>query len=337
MLNFDERHYVDTETGAVALAGPIHDALRHELDAGLENIFFAGAGGVAFLALPAARILQTKSTFPTFVEMAAELVQTDNANLGPRSLVVLPSVSGTTKEAVEALRFAKSKGARVMTLTGTAGTPLAELADINFQNDVADDTSSENFLLQTLFIAMSIMRLRGEFDGYDEAVAELANMPAIMVEVKREFDARAKELAQEIKNEDYHILTGAGGTWYAAWYYGMCILEEMQWIRTRPVHASDFFHGTLELVEAGTSVWVFKGEDECRPLAERVERFVPTVSQKMRVFDTKEFTLTGLSEPVRALVSPIVFAAALERLSAHLEVVRDHPLTTRRYYRKVDY
>ncbi len=42
----------------------------------------------------------------------------------------------------------------------------------------------------------------------------------------------------------------------------MCILEEMQWIRTRPVHASDFFHGTLELVEKGVSVILFKGEDE---------------------------------------------------------------------------
>ena len=55
----------------------------------------------------------------------------------------------------------------------------------------------------------------------------------------------------------------------------MCILEEMQWIRTRPVHASDFFHGTLELVEKGVSVLLLKGEDAYRPLAERVERFAP--------------------------------------------------------------
>jgi len=30
-------------------------------------------------------------------------------------------------------------------------------------------------------------------------------------------------------------------------------------------------------------------------------------------------------------------ATALERLSAHLEARRNHPLTTRRYYKKVDY
>ena len=72
-------------------------------------------------------------------------------------------------------------------------------------------------------------------------------------------------------------------------------------------------------------------------LAERVERFVPTVSDRLRVFDSRDFALPGISDDVRALISPIIFAAALERLSAHLEVVRDHPLTTRRYYKKGDF
>ena len=40
---------------------------------------------------------------------------------------------------------------------------------------------------------------------------------------------------------------------------------------------------------------------------------------------------------MRALISPIVLATVLERLSAHLEVKRDHPLTTRRYYKRVAY
>jgi fructoselysine-6-phosphate deglycase len=43
------------------------------------------------------------------------------------------------------------------------------------------------------------------------------------------------------------------------------------------------------------------------------------------------------SHRVRALISPVLLAAALERVSAHLEVLRDHPLTTRRYYRRVEY
>jgi fructoselysine-6-phosphate deglycase len=33
----------------------------------------------------------------------------------------------------------------------------------------------------------------------------------------------------------------------------------------------------------------------------------------------------------------VVLATVLERVSAHVEVLRDHPLTTRRYYRQVNY
>ena len=40
---------------------------------------------------------------------------------------------------------------------------------------------------------------------------------------------------------------------------------------------------------------------------------------------------------MRALISPVLLATVLERVSAHLEVLRDHPLTTRRYYRRVRY
>jgi fructoselysine-6-phosphate deglycase len=120
-------------------------------------------------------------------------------------------------------------------------------------------------------------------------------------------------------------------------YYGMCILEEMQWIRTRPVHASDFFHGTLELVEPGVSLVVLKGEDDARSLCERVEAFAPRVTDKLSVFDTAELELPGVSPRVRALISPVLLATVLERVSAHLEVLRDHPLTTRRYYKRLDY
>ena len=117
----------------------------------------------------------------------------------------------------------------------------------------------------------------------------------------------------------------------------MCILEEMQWIRTRPVHASDFFHGTLELVEADVSVLLLKGEDTTRPLAERVERFVSGLTNKLLVLDTADVELPAISRSTRALVSPVILSALLERVSAHLEVLRDHPLTTRRYYRRMAY
>jgi fructoselysine-6-phosphate deglycase len=249
----------------------------------------------------------------------------------------MPSLSGRTSEAVAALEMAKAKGATVITFTGHADTPLAQKADHNFTSFAADDTSSEMFYLRMLLVALSVMRHRGEYDGYAETVAELRRLPRLLVGLKERFDETAKAIAGSLAGGSYHIITGAGSTWPEAHYYGMCILEEMQWIRTRPVHASDFFHGTLELVEGGVNVIILTGEDEARPLSQRVEAFAPRFTDKVTVIDTRQFDLPGISQATRSLVSPVLLATALERVSAHLEVLRDHPLTTRRYYKQLDY
>lgn len=337
MLNFDPERYVRLQSGAVALAAPLRQTVQERLAAGARNVFFLGTGGVTYLAEPAARLLETRSTFPVFVARAPEIVLTGHASLGPDSIVVIPSVSGTTKESVAALEYVKERGAYVISLVAKEDSPLGSKADQTFVNPVADDTSSESFYLQFLLLALAIMAERGEVADYDRVTAQLQALPALLVDVKGAFESRAADFAAEIKDEQHHIMTGGGSAWFEAWYYGMCILEEMQWIWTRPVEASDFFHGTLELLEADTSVIVFKGEDEGRALSERVERFAPTVSNKVRVFDTADFELPGIDQDVRALISPILLAAAFERVSAHLEVVRDHPLTTRRYYKKGDF
>jgi fructoselysine-6-phosphate deglycase len=337
MLNFDEDRFRSIQAGAVGLADPLHDKVGELLGQGADTLFFLGAGGAGVLMLPAAQLLQRTTTFPVRLEHAAEIVAAGSVALNERSIVVLPSLSGTTPESIEVLRFAQARGAKVIALTGNDGTPVADAADVNFTNFAEDDTSSESFYLQSLLIALSVMQHTGAIADREEIVAQLGLLPELLVEVKRAFEPRAAELAEGFRDEPYHVITGSGSTWAEAWYYGTCILEEMQWIRTRPIHASDFFHGTLELVERDVSVVIFKGEDAARPLAERVEAFAPTVSDKVTVLDTAEFELPGVSDAVRALVSPVLLATVLERLSAHLEVLRDHPLTTRRYYRRVEY
>ena len=61
-------------------------------------------------------------------------------------------------------------------------------------------------------------------------------------------------MAEDFKDTDYHMVIGSGMLWGEAYDYAMCILEEMQWIKTKSIHAAEFFHGTIELCEEGTSL-----------------------------------------------------------------------------------
>ncbi|WP_253949068.1 SIS domain-containing protein [Mangrovicoccus sp. HB161399] len=337
MLNFDGERFVRIQGGAVALAETARPLMRGFLDAGVQRIFFMGTGGVQLLTLPAIEFAQRHTTFPVSACFPAQVVIAPPAGLDETALAILPSLSGTTKESVALLEFLKARGVKTLSLTGHADTPLGQDADRTFTNFAEDDTSSESFYLQTLILMLALLEETGQGLGYDAVTAELALLPELLVSAKAAFEPEAARLAAEIKDEGYHIFTGAGSVWPEAHYYGMCILEEMQWIRTRPVHAADFFHGTLELVEPGVSVFLFKGEDAYRPLGDRVEAFARRYTDKLRILDTTDTALPGVSPEVRAMISPVVLATLLERLSAHLEVLRDHPLTTRRYYKRVEY
>ena len=337
MLNFDEAKFLENQRGAVACAEELHGVIGDLVAHSSDNLLFVASGGAGILMWPAAALLATRSGFPTKVEHAAELVTAGSGLLSDRSIVVMPSRSGDTPETIDALQYCRDAGATVITLTGTPDSPLAAQADHNFTNPVADDNSSESYYIQSIFIALSVMSASGEIDNYDELVTAARGLPEALLKAKEGFEPRAGEVATRIAEAPFHMIVGAGGGWAEAMYYGMCILEEMQWILTRPVNAADFFHGPLELLEPGVNCLLLKDEGALRPLMDRVDAFVQGHTDRVTTIDTADMGALELPDDLRALTGPALLATVLERVSAHLEVLRDHPLTTRRYYRATSY
>lgn len=337
MGSFDEARYLRIQKGAVALAPAIHNAIEVSLSEGTDTLFFVGSGGAGILMQPAVQVLKSRTVFPVEWAKPAELIRHGSPRLGPNALIVMPSLSGTSSETLEALDFCKQAGATTISLTGDERSPLATRADVNLSNFAEDDTSCESFYLQSLSVALALLDIRREIDNYDVLIDEMHALPAALVELKRDFDSPADAIAEQLADVPWLMITGAGNTWPQAFYYGMCILEQMQWIKTRPIHSADFFHGALELVEEGVRVLLLKGEDRSRPLVERVERFVPRVNGTAIAIDAASLAPGTLSPALRELVSPVLLAAALERVSERLAILREHPLTTVRYYRQFEY
>ncbi len=332
-LGFDEGRYLAIQQGAVAAGRALATELAGARARGAEELVFLGTGGVNLLMEPAIQLLARHSRFAAHVRRPAEETLDGVRRLDSTSVVVLPSLSGTTAETLQIAEQARDRGAHLIALVGHDDTPLGDLCDTVLVNHAADDTSSESYYLQTM---IGILGLADDPAAADLS-GELALLPELLVEVKRSYDATAAGHAEFIAASPWHIFTAGGPSWTEAHYFAMCILEEMQWIRTRPVHAADFFHGTLELVEDGVSVVVLKDQSAFRPLAERVEKFLAGRTDVVDVIDTAEVALPGLTPAARGVAGPIVLAAQLERVAAHVEVLRDHPLTTRRYYKRVEY
>lgn len=88
-------------------------------------------------------------------------------------------------------------------------------------------------------------------------------MPENVVEIYKKADEKAAEYAGAYQDEPIQYLVGSGNLEDWAVCYGMCIMEEMQWVCPR--HINSFYHGTLEVIDRDTSVILIKGEDKTRP------------------------------------------------------------------------
>ena len=189
------------------------------------------------------------------------------------------------------------------------------------------------------FLAFKIMNNKGSFPKYKEFADSMKGVFQNLYDIRVQFDAKAEEVAKKYYNAPYSIFCGSGAAWGETLLFAMCILEEMQWVRTRPVTSAQFFHGTLELVEKGVPVFVVKGEDEYRDQDTRVESFLKKIGHEDAVIiDLAEFALDGVDNEFRPIYSPMITTALLtDRMASYYETYTKHNLAYRRYYRQFEY
>lgn len=337
MLKFDEQKQIDSVNGALMLRPQIEEAIDAIQKEGFEGIYFIGIGGTWASAMQVEVYMRGRSSIPVYVENAAEFLTTGNKRFTNKSVVIFSSVTGSTQEMVDAVKKAKETGARIIGFIDVENTLLAKLCDVCISYPM-------NEQLKFYMAANRLMYKNGEFLEYDEYNLEMENYLAkALVEVEKKADdwavgfAKEKYLYYKAHPDMPHYFVGAGNQWGATYSYAMCYWEEQLWIRTKSITSAEFFHGMLEVIEAETPVTLFIGEDEQRPLSERVAGFLPKVCRNYTVIDTRDYELKGISPKFRGSVSHLVMHAVNNRVDAHMEVEFRHPMVIRRYYRQFEY
>lgn len=331
MLNFDEAKVRQDHQNGVDMIPEVEKVVDQICDEGYDNIFLFGIGGTL---LYAGQIMHTAKqlgcSLPLYLENATDFLYEGNKKFTKNSVVVIASLSGNTIEVEAAVDKAHEVGARVIGYVEVPESPLAKKVD-----HLVTTVGGEYYWWYT--VVLRFMKNAGEFDAYDKLTSQMKNLPDAVVQIYKDADEEMKNYAEKYCDEPITYLVGSGNLEDWAVCYGMCIMEEMQWMRTRPISAANFFHGTLEVIERDIPVILIKGEDKTRPEMDRVEKFVNRVSAKVTVFDTKKFALPGIDEDFRGVLSPIVMRSAFMRLNVHLEHCRRHPIDIRRYYKALKY
>lgn len=337
MDGFNEETYERVLQGAVNQIGEINKAVDKISEKGFSNIYLVGSGGTYATIGSLAYMFMENSSLPIYHEIAAEVVQLKPKTLDENSVLVTASLTGTTKETIDAVKYANSVGATTVGFTSDASTEFGKALDFCFESEASNDDLVENLEIQFFALGARFMRDNKEFPEYEQLISTLEKLPEVLLQVRRDADKKASNFAAKHKNTKFHMFVGAGNTWWQTYEYAMCVLEEMQWIATKSINAAEFFHGTVEMTDENMSFVLLKGEDNSRALVDRVEHFVKQHSDYVTILDSKDFELSGIDKDMRQFIAPTVLSAALERISTHMEKETGHSLDIRRFYRTVEY
>lgn len=331
MLKFDESKQVNSVNGALKLRSEVEKIVDEVWEKGFDSIYYLGIGGTYASSMQAVTYINGKSNLPVYVQHTAEYYTTGNKRLTEKSVVILSSVTGTTQEVVKAIKEIKKVGATVISFVDLPNTPLADAGDYLI-------TYSGNEQLKFFMAADRLMYRNGEFDDYEDYYKELdAHLAIGLVETEKSADEFGREFAEKHRHDAMHYFIGAGNQWGGVYSYAMCYWEEQSWLPSKSIHAAEFLHGTLEIVEETTPVTLFIGEDEQRSLSERVANFLPRICANYTIIDSKDYNLEGISEKYRGRLSHLIAHCVTQRIDAHVEKLNCHPLDIRRYYRQFDY
>lgn len=310
--------------------------LGQKLAEQVDRIYFVGCGAPNRTMLGLQYWLEHfKTSFEVRRYYPAEFMALEPL-IDERTLVVLGSKSGTTQETVNAAKWLQGKPAITVGITQTTDLPLAQAVKYPLLIGETEQSYTSMYILLQALVA-GLLKAKDGFPLYEKLLRSLDALPGATVEAAVLNERRSVEEARIYKDDRiiYHLASGPMFT--TAYVFGVCMLMEMQWMHSTALEAAEFFHGPFEVVDANLPLVLLLGEDPSRPLMERVVRFARKYTERVMIYDSKDFPMTGVDPEIRPIFAPYVLQAALGRIAEHLAVWHAQPLSTRRYMWKTEY
>lgn len=317
----------------------IIEAIKKEVPA-VKSVYFVGCGASKAELYPGKYFLEANAKNIRVGHYTAnEFLYATPAAVDETAIVVTCSLGGTTPETVAASKKAMELGAKVIAVTHVDGSPLAKNAHYvilhGFEKNYAAKLEK---MTNVLSLAVEILNQYEGYDRYDDMQTAFGKIYDLIEKAVSFVVPAAKNFAEDYKDAPVVYVMSSGATQEVAYAFSICLLMEMQWVNSGSFHDGEFFHGPFEIVEKDVPFILLMNEGRTRALDSRALDFLNRFQAKTTVLDGKDF---GLASEVPASVAeyfnPMVLSAVLRVYAEQLAIVRNHPLTQRRYMWKLEY
>ena len=233
--------------------------LTKEDFAKFNKICIVACGTAYHAGLVGRNIIEKLVKIPVEVDVASEFRYRDPF-VNEQTLFIAISQSGETADTLEALREAKRKGARVLSIVNVVGSSVARESDDVFYTwagpeiSVASTKAYTTQLLSLYLLALYLGDLKDTItpEYYSEIIEELAAIPGKLEEVLK-MRGSIEKLAKKLYDRDQVFFIGRGMDSSVA-YEGSLKLKEISYINSFAIAAGELKHGTIALMEPKTIV-----------------------------------------------------------------------------------
>ncbi len=262
----------------------LHETLERRLDAygnikldgikmtkedimNFNKVYIVACGTAYHAGLMGKFAIEKMARIPVEVEVASEFRYRDPF-VDENTLFIAVSQSGETLDTLAALREAKSKGARVLSVVNVVGSSVARESDDVFYTWAGPEiavASTKAYTTQVMcmfLIGLYMGHTKGtiDLDYYRHFIQELKAIPDKLSLVLKD-EHKIRNIAKSIYKREQVFFIGRGPD-VGVSFEGSLKLKEISYINSFAIAAGELKHGTIALIEQGTLVVALATQDK---------------------------------------------------------------------------
>lgn len=232
-----------------------------------NKIFIVACGTAYHAGMVGKYVIEKLAKIPVEVDIASEF-RYRSPLVDDKTLTIIVSQSGETLDTLAALKEAKKKGSRILSIVNVLGSSIArESHDVLYtwagpEIAVASTKAYTTQLIALYTVALYMASLKETVtqDEINTIKKEMMILPSLVEKILHKKETLQKFAAKNSNAKDIFYL--GRGLDYAVALEGSLKLKEISYIHSEAYAAGELKHGTIALIEKGTIVFSLMTQDE---------------------------------------------------------------------------
>ncbi len=304
-----------------------------------ENITVIACGTAMHAGLIGKHLIEKLCKIPVSVCMASEYMYCDPI-VNSKTLVICVSQSGETIDTLEALKYAKSNGAKTLSIVNVKSSSIAMKSDNVIYTNAGPEIAVASTKAYTTQVAVfylitaRIAYLRNNLskEEVENFIAELQKIPQTVDDILNQKD-KIHHLSQSLLTAEHTFMIGRGLD-YPALLEASLKLKEISYIHSEAFASGELKHGTIALITKKTPVITLLTQEKLmskqisniREVESRGASVITFVKDGLQTKDIKpDFVFPNLNDDFMAIPAVVAMQLLAYYVSADKGLDVDKP------------